>query len=268
MPKTPSCGRFASRERFDWFSLGAEPVFHSNTSARRSTGRCTSSPIFLQNTRGTAAFLPEGLAWCRFGSEGRFEVLFLGTLPVFLRESFGQRNVRQSVLGEKCRKRRLAAVSRLASVSTDFGWALSLFFIPTPPREKAPGGAPLLRFFAEHPQHRRISARSAGLVPFWSGWPFRHAIQGRCALVFTRRLRCEIPRGRAPPAKGAKSTVRLRGRCWSDFHRGFAAFSIACSAARRVTSADRLFAQRVVCRRLGCPRQVCRGGLGSRARSA
>ena len=45
------------------------------------------------------------------------------------------------MLGEKCRKRRLAAVSRLASVSTDFRWALSPFFIPTRPREKAPGGA-------------------------------------------------------------------------------------------------------------------------------
>ena len=171
MPKTPSCCRFASRERFDGFWLGAEPVFHSNTSARRSTGRCTSSPIFLQNTRGTAAFLPEVLARCRFGSEGRFEALSLGTLPVFLRESFGQKNVRQSVLGEKCRKRRLAAVSRLAGVPTEFRWALSLFFIPTPPRGKVPGGAlpsPIFCRTSAAPPHfcqkRWLGAVSVGMA--------------------------------------------------------------------------------------------------------
>ena len=73
---------------------------HSNTSARKSTGRRTPISDFLQNIRGTAAFLPEALAWCRFGREGRFDMFSLGTLPVLFSESFGGKNVRQSVPGE------------------------------------------------------------------------------------------------------------------------------------------------------------------------
>ena len=234
--------------------------------ARENRDRCTSSPIFLQNIRGTAAFLPEALARCRFGSEGRFEVLSPGTLPVFLRKSFGQKNVRQSVLGEKCRKRRLAAVSRLASVSTGFRWALSLYFIRTPPREKVPGGALPSPIFLQNIRS------TAAFLPEALAWcrfgrdgrfdmRFKGAVPSFLRAGFGARFRAAGRLRRKAPKARSWRLFRLRGRCWSDFHRGLAAFSIACSAARRVTSADRLFAQRVVCRGLGCPRQVCRGGF-------
>ena len=102
----------------------------------------------------------------------------------------------------------------------------------------------------------RFDMRSKGAVPSFlrAGFGARFRAAGR------------LPR-QAPKARSWR-LFRLRGRCWSDFDRGCAAFSIACSAPRSVTLADRFFAQRVVCRGLGCPRQVCRGGLGSRVRTA
>ena len=102
----------------------------------------------------------------------------------------------------------------------------------------------------------RFDMRSKGAVPSFlrAGFGARFRAAGR------------LPR-QAPKARSWR-LFRLRERCWSDFDRGCAAFSIACSAPRSVTLADRFFAQRVVCRGLGCPRQVCRGGLGSRVRTA
>ena len=102
----------------------------------------------------------------------------------------------------------------------------------------------------------RFDMRSKGAVPSFlrTGFGARFRAAGR------------LPR-KAPKARSWRLFL-LRGRCWSDFHRGFAAFSIARSAAGSVSSADRFFAQRVVCRGLGCPRQVCRGCLGSRVRTA
>ena len=142
----------------------------------------------------------------------------LGTLVFFLPESFGQTNVRQSVLGEKCPKRRLAAVSRLACVSTEFRWALSPYLIRTPPRGKSTGrSAPISDFlqnirgmaaflpkalaWCRFRRNGRFDMRSKGAVPSFlrtcSGARFRAA--GR------------LPR-QAPKA-GSWGHFRLRRRC-------------------------------------------------------
>ena len=83
---------------------------------------------FLQNIRGTAACLPEALARCRFGREGRFDLHSKGTVPLFSRAGFGARSRAAGRLRRKASKARSWRLFRLRGLCwTDFYRGLAAF---------------------------------------------------------------------------------------------------------------------------------------------
>ena len=139
-------------------------------------------------------------------------------------------------------KRRIDAVSRLASVCTGCCWALSLYFIRTPPCGKASGGD------LPCPIFRRTSAAPLHVCPLGA------VSVAKAVLTCIRRALCPCFHARAsvrdPARQGASGErhqkhglgdFRLRGLCWTDFYRGLAAYSIVRRATRKVASADCIF---------------------------